>query len=312
MKNTKFLILLSLIVLWGCTKQAESNSGADQKLVSLKENALYPDATIAASTATVPHVPRHIIFVWFENKGYYKIIGSSSAPYINSLVKRGTLFTNTHALTHPSYPNYIRFFSGQYNHIMSDNCIDGKPFTVTTMYNSLKAAGASFKWYSEGLPSVGSGTCISGYYREKHNPTTIFTQVPDTINQPLTAMNLSDTLKYKYLPRVACVTPNIINDMHDGTIAQGDTWFKNNFSKLIDWSMKHNSVVVVYFDESDNKTDDNRIPIIAVGQYVAANLKVATKYDHYNWTKTICAMFGGNNTWNSNLATRSLITGCWK
>ena len=296
----------------GCSKQAEISPEANQKLISPAGIDQFPTPAIATSTPTVPHVPDHLIFVWFENKGYNRIVGSPSAPYINSLVAKGTLFTNTHALTHPSYPNYVRFFSGQDNHIESDECVDGKPVKANTMYNYLKAVGASFKWFSEGLPAVGSGACSAGYYREKHTPTTLFTKVPDTINQPITAMKLGDTSKYKLLPRVACVTPNMINDMHDGTVGEGDAWFKKQFSKLVDWSFKHNSVVVIYFDESDDSEDNNRIPVIAVGQHVAANLKLGTKYDHYNWTKTVCRMFGANNSWTSNLTDRSLITGCWK
>ncbi|WP_018616562.1 alkaline phosphatase family protein [Segetibacter koreensis] len=311
MKKVEMFILLILIILFGCKKQAEQLLQVDNNSTIVKETGSYGTAAIPNSTATVPHVPSHIIFVWFENKDYNAIIGNRAAPYINSLITRGTLFTNTYGLTHPSYPNYIRFFSGQSNGVVDDNCISGSPFKTSTMYNSLKGKGVSFKWFSEGLPYAGSRTCSSGYYKEKHNPTTVFTQVPDTINQPITAMNLTDTSKYKYLPRVACVTPNMINDMHDGTINQGDTWFKKNFSKLIDWSIKHNSIVVVYFDESESGIN-NRIPVIAVGQYVAANLKLVTKYDHYNWTKTVCAMFGANNTWTSNLNSRQLITGCWK
>jgi hypothetical protein len=68
--------------------------------------------------------PNHIIFLWLENKDFDTIIGNSSAPFINSLVGRGTLFTNTHAITHPSYPNYVAFFAGDPNGIKDDACID--------------------------------------------------------------------------------------------------------------------------------------------------------------------------------------------
>ena len=59
-----------------------------------------------ADTISLIH-PDHIIFLWLENKGFKTIIGSRSAPFLNSLLKKGTLFTNTYATTHPSYPNYI-------------------------------------------------------------------------------------------------------------------------------------------------------------------------------------------------------------
>jgi phosphatidylinositol-3-phosphatase len=49
-----------------------------------------------------------------------------------------------------------------------------------------------------------------------------------------------------------------------------------------------------------------------VGQHVKINYKLSTVYDHYNWTRTICAMFGTSQTWTTNISTRKVITGCWK
>ena len=60
--------------------------------------------------------------------------------------------------------------------------------------------------------------------------------------------------------------------MHDGTILQGDSWVKTYLSKLAEWCLTHSSVFVLYFDE-DGKTENNRIPAIAVGQHVKANYK---------------------------------------
>ena len=75
----------------------------------------------------LPH-PDHIIFVWMENKSFETIIGNSEASYINYLAKKGTLFTSSYALTHPSYPNYIQFFAGDALGVTSNNCIEGTPF----------------------------------------------------------------------------------------------------------------------------------------------------------------------------------------
>lgn len=137
------------------------------------KDALQPKME-AALTATIPVRPDHTVFVWFENKGYSSIVGNANAPYINTLIKRGTLFTNAFGRTHPSYPNYIAFFSGSRQGVRTDDCIDGTPFTCKTLYNVLYDKGVSFAWYSEGLPFTGSRTCAWGHYREKHNPTTIF------------------------------------------------------------------------------------------------------------------------------------------
>ena len=56
--------------------------------------------------------PDHVVIVIEENHSYSEIIGSSAAPYINSLAAQGALFTQSHATTHPSQPNYLHLFSG--------------------------------------------------------------------------------------------------------------------------------------------------------------------------------------------------------
>ena len=47
-----------------------------------------------------------------ETYGYNQIIGSSQAPYINSLANANALLTNYHSIGHPSEPNYLELFSG--------------------------------------------------------------------------------------------------------------------------------------------------------------------------------------------------------
>ena len=67
--------------------------------------------------------PDHIVIVIEENHGYNDIIGSSQAPYINSLVDDtlSALFTDSHGVTHPSQPNYLWLFSGDNQGITDDN-----------------------------------------------------------------------------------------------------------------------------------------------------------------------------------------------
>src|SRR5688500_10783008 len=84
------MVAILLISLQGCT---------NRELV--KTN---PIADTTTSDTVLTH-PDHIIFVWMEIKGFNSIIGNKEARYINSLVAKGSLFTNSYAITHPSYPN---------------------------------------------------------------------------------------------------------------------------------------------------------------------------------------------------------------
>src|SRR5689334_2272799 len=56
--------------------------------------------------------PSHVVIVMDENHAFSQIIGSSSAPYINSLASQGALMTQSFGIGHPSQPNYMHFFAG--------------------------------------------------------------------------------------------------------------------------------------------------------------------------------------------------------
>ncbi len=295
MKHKLFFLVLSISLL-SCTKSKEDDHLNNEK------------PPIDSASISFPH-PDHIIFVWFENKDYDSIISrNSTAPYINSLIAEGTLFTNMFAITHPSYPNYVDFFAGDPNGVTNDKCIDPATLTTPNLFTNLNNAGKSFAWYSEGLPETGSTVCFApGPYVAKHNPTTIFANVPGSANK-----RFSDfPTDFNQLENVVCISPNLNNDMHDGSVARGDKWLKTKLSSLVEWCKNHNSIFVVYFDENDG-AEGNKIPVIALGQNVKVNYQNNILYNHYNWTRTICKMFAANETWTTNLNSREVINGSWK
>jgi acid phosphatase len=250
-------------------------------------------------------LPDHIIVVWLENKSYTQITSAASAPYINSLIAEGTFFTDFHALGHPSYPEYIRFFCGTSNGKNNDDCIKGTPYSNENLYTLLKAKGKTFAWYSEDLPATGTDTCGAGKYVERHNPTQCFSNVPKSVNK-----KWSDFPKnYAVLENVVCISPNLDHDMHDGSISEGDAWVKDHLKDLATWCKTHNSVFVIYFDEDDG-SNDNHIPVVMTGQPVKVNYKSNTRYDHYNMTRTILALYNASQV--ANTASRETIKDCWK
>lgn len=69
-----------------------------------------------------PPPPAHVVIVVEENHAYDDVMGSKSAPYINSLANSGTLMTRSFAVTHPSEPNYLALFAGDTLGLASDAC----------------------------------------------------------------------------------------------------------------------------------------------------------------------------------------------
>ncbi|MEV5703702.1 alkaline phosphatase family protein [Actinoallomurus sp. NPDC052274] len=123
----------------------------------------------ANAAGSVP-TPDHTVVVMLENHAYSQIIGSSSAPYINSLKTGGAVLTASYALTHPSQPNYFAIFSGSTQGITDDSCYTPGFSSAPNLASELAAAGKSWASYNESLPSQGSTTCSSGDHARKHNP----------------------------------------------------------------------------------------------------------------------------------------------
>jgi phosphatidylinositol-3-phosphatase len=242
-----------------------------------------------AATAALPK-PAHVVVVIEENHSYAQIIGSSSAPYINSLAGQGASFTDSHAATHPSEPNYLALFSGSTQGLTDDSC--PHTFSGANLGAELIAAGLSFTGYSESMPSDGYTGCTSGEYARKHNPWVDFSNVPAASNRTFAAFpsSASGGSGYAGLPTVAVVVPNLLDDMHDGTVTQGDTWLKKNLSGYATWARANNSLLVLTWDENDGSSG-NQIPTVIVG----ANVKPGTyseNISHYNVLRTIEDMYG--------------------
>lgn len=259
--------------------------------------------------ASIPR-PSHIVICIMENRGYSQIIGSSQAPYINSLASdsKGALFTNSHGLTHPSQPNYLMLYSGSNQGVIDDATPSTYPFLTPNLGALLINAGFKFIGYSESMPSVGYNGTVSGSYYRKHNPwanwqTAVTNGYPITVNQPFTAYPSN----FDSLPQVSFVIPNIINDMHDGTIPQGDTWLQNNLGPYITWCKTHNSLFILTWDE-DNGTTPNQIPTIFVGQKVL-HANYNQYISHYSMLRTIEDMYGLGYAGHSDTA--QAITNCW-
>jgi phosphatidylinositol-3-phosphatase len=250
---------------------------------------------------TVP-VPSHVIVVMEENHGYSEIIGSSQAPYINSLATQGALFTQSFAVAHPSQPNYLALFSGGTESVTDDSC--PHTFSTPSLESELIAAKKTFTGYSEGLPAAGSRVCSSGEYARKHAPWTDFSKDLASDNQPFTSFSTN----FSKLPTVAWVIPNLNDDMHDGTIQQADSWLQTNLLAYVTWAQNNNSLLIVTFDEDDGTTA-NHIATIFVGPMVKPG-KYSEKINHYNVLRTIEHMYG--LPFLAKTATATTITDVWK
>jgi len=183
-------------------------------------------------------------------------------------------------MTHPSEPNYLALFSGSTHSLRDDSCPHN--YAATSLVHELRAVHHIFFGYSESMPSTGYRGCSSkGLYARKHNPWVDFKDMPPSWNKTFAAFPRN----YARLPAISFVVPNLRNDMHDGTIQQGDSWLHLKLNSYAQWAKTHNSLLVVTWDEDDYGAH-NHIPTIFVGAHVRPG-RYAEAINHYRVLRTI-------------------------
>ena len=232
----------------------------------------------AAPAATLP-VYAHIVVVVEENHSYSEVIGNANAPYLTSLANAGAKMTHSFAVTHPSQPNYLALFSGSTQGITNDSC--PHTFSTENLAHQLIGAGATFKGYSESMPSDGYTGCASGTYARKHNPWVDFSNVAASRNVRFSTFPTD----YSTLPKVSFVIPNLCHDMHNCSVSTGDTWLKNNLGKYAGWARTHNSLLIVTFDEDDHSAS-NHIATVFYGAHIARGA-YSEHITHYTVLRTL-------------------------
>jgi acid phosphatase len=268
----------------------------------------------------------HIVVVFEENKDYEQVIDNPWTPYISSVLrKEGAVFTKMFGEEHFSEGNYFWFFSGANHAIGFFDSVPKRQLDAPNLASELIKKGLSFKGYSESLPSVGSDVTVyppkpaRALYARKHVPWVSFTNVPPTCNVPFTEFP-KDAAGFSALPTVAIVIPNLMNDMHDGkpadSVPRGDQWLKENLDAYYQWAKTHNSLLIVTFDENDDRAHyfgmtnpgvspgtgadmefrrdlQNRIPTIVAGARIKPGEYPEGKgITHVNLLRTLEAMYG--------------------
>lgn len=199
----------------------------------------------------------------------------------------GAMMAQAFAETHPSEPNYLALFAGNTFGLTKNTCpVNGG--ALPNLGSELLSAGYTFMGFAEDLPAVGSTVCSAGKYARKHVPWVNFSNVPATLSVPFSAFPKPQN--YPGLPTVSFVIPNADNDMHDGSIAQGDAWLNRHLSAYANWAKTNNSLLVVTWDEDDGSSR-NQIPTVFYGAHVRPGTYNET-ISHYNVLSTLEQIYG--------------------
>ena len=266
-------------------------------------------ASAAASgpcgTLTSPPTYQHVIWLWLENHSYSTIIGSPQAPYLNSLATECGLATNYHNITHKSLANYVGATSGLGYSALAKFTGDCSPLPgCTTTAPSIFSQGETWRAYQESMPS-NCGTKNSGEYVVHHNPPPYFSTLAGCGTQDVPYTQLAHDLAAGTLPAFSFITPNLLDDMHTGTIAEGDKWLAVHLPAILG-SHEYTSgstVVFITWDEGHhgtvgeqcvtNKTDEScHVATIVISPSTKPGTMSATPFNHYSLLGTAEQLLG--------------------
>ncbi len=120
-------------------------------------------------------------------------------------------------------------------------------------------------------------------YMQKHDP---FVYYDDLRTDPAQLANVvpfsqlaADLATAATTPAFGWITPNMLHDMHDGTVAQGDAWLSSQIPVLLAspaWTQQR-SLLVITWDEDDN-APGNRVATLVIATGVLQPLLAAA--DH--------------------------------
>ncbi|MGH9069228.1 MAG: alkaline phosphatase family protein [Acidimicrobiales bacterium] len=237
-----------------------------------------------------------MVWIWMENRSYPSIIGSPSAPYENRLARQCGLATNYHAVTHPSLPNYLAATGGSTAGVSTDVVPGSTHITSGSIFSQLTKAGRTWMAYDESMPH-NCALSPSGEYAVRHNPAAYYLDIRSqcaTRDVPLGTTSSGAWPKAASgdsLPSFSFVTPNLIHDMHDGSVAQGDAWlqgFLTAFLKSPAYRAGH-TVVFVTWDEGES---DNHVATIVVAPSTPAGTRSGRRFTHYSLLRTAEDLLG--------------------
>jgi phospholipase C len=290
------LLVGSLCAAAGCGPNTSGNTSATCQ-------------PLTATTNVVPANPAWhgtVFTIVMENHSASEIIGNAAAPFINKLAQQNALASGYHdSFVHPSEPNYLWMVAGQNFGILDDN--DPASHVVDTkshIADQLELAGVSWKTYQEGMGAP-CGLVSHGRYAAKHNPFVYFADIngwDGTTFQPSARCNqhvvdyteLDTDIAANALPRYVFITPNLDNDMHDGSIQQGDQWLQTEVGKILATDAFNNGgVLFLLWDEgggSFGAGDDP--PFIAISPHAKPGFVSQADYDTSSYLATVQAMLG--------------------
>lgn len=257
-------------------------------------DAVRPPAFTPAPTPASAGIS-HVVVVWMENREA-SAVTASTMPYLYGLSRTYGRADEFFAVTHPSLPNYLAFWSGSTQGVTDDA---EHNLAAASLSNQMTAARRSWRIYAQDYPPGGCNTAgsypggvdgpgVAGTYARKHNPAMSFTFVSGSSQ----CANVQPLANFDPSVNVAFVVPNLCNDMHDCSPAQGDAFLRAFVPTVLTAPEWPHTLLVVSFDEGTSNANGGGKVFTMIARQGLASVTSSTTYDHYGLLRTIEDIFG--------------------
>jgi phospholipase C len=232
-----------------------------------------------------------VVVVWLENHEYSDVT-ASSMPYLYGL---GTTYGRAdqfYAVTHPSLPNYLAFWSGSTQGVTDDN---DHNLGAASLSSQMSTAGRSWRTYAQDYPATAGchtastysggidGPGVAGTYARKHNPAMSFTFVSGSSQ----CANIQPLANFDSSVNVAFVVPNLCNDAHDCSLATADAFLRGFVPTVLGASDWAHTLLIISFDEGTTNTSGGGHIFTAVVRQGLSGFVSATPHNTYGLLRTI-------------------------
>lgn len=231
-----------------------------------------------------------------ENHGPDAVLGTGT--WLGSPARLAAEAVNAYGETHPSLGNYLAMLSGDNQGVDDDDVTHG-PFDVPTLVGQLERAHVSWTAYMDVMPAPCFGRTsdvdLTGDYAKRHNPFMFFTEV--TQDPALCAAHVVPGARLaadlrKGLPRFVWITPDMCEDMHDCSVADGQAWMARTLPAVLR-ALGPKGILFVTADEgTDDAHGGGHIPLVALGGGARPGAVLRTRVDHRSLLATVEDVLG--------------------
>jgi len=144
----------------------------------------------------------------------------------------------------------------------------------------------------------------SGEYAVRHNPPPYFTTLSGCATFDVPHPQLATDLSSGNLPAFSFVTPNLIDDMHDETVADGNAWLSGNLPVIFNSSEYKSGATAVFvtWDEGEGGTSNNcarnttdagcHVATLVISPSTKVGTKSHTLFNHFSLLRTTEDLLG--------------------